>query len=117
MALFVVTYTHPNRAGWKKHLSAHLDWLVDGVETQRLRASGDTKITPIRSALLIVAAADKKSACDFIETDPFFVEGLVGEMTITEWDPLFGAFNADSQYAGKSPKEVAHAAHAKLSTT
>ncbi len=114
MSLYVVTYTHPDPAGWKEHLSPHLDWLVAGVESGLLRASGDTKQTPIRSALLIVAAPDRESAAAFIATDPFVIEGMVGAMTITPWDPLFGAFNGDSTYAGKTPPEVADAARAKL---
>jgi uncharacterized protein YciI len=106
MSLFVITYTHPDPAGWKKHLAAHLDWLVVGVESDRLRASGDTRQTPIRSALMVVAATDRESAAAFIATDPFVTEGLVGEMTITEWNPLFGAFNSDSDMAGKTAREV-----------
>ena len=114
MSLYVGTHTHPNPAGWKKHLSPHLDWLVAGVESGRLRTSGGTRQTPIRSALLVVAATDHESAAAFIATDPFVVEDLVGEMTIMEWNPLFGAFNGDSRYAGKTPREVAAAARAKL---
>ncbi len=106
MSFFVVTYTHPDPAGWKRHLSAHLDWLVAGVESGRLRASGDTRQTPIRSALL-VAAPDREAPAAFIATDPFVTEGLVGEMTITEWNPIFGAFNSDSELAGKTAREVA----------
>ena len=114
MSLFVITYTHPNPAGWTRHLPAHLDWLVAGMESGRLRASGDTRQTPIRSALLVVAATDHESAAAFIATDPFVTEGLVGEMTITEWNPVFGAFNSDSNLAGKTAREVAAFFRARL---
>lgn len=107
MSLYVITYTHPDPACWKKHISAHLDWLVAGVESGRLRASGDTSQTPIRSSLLIVAAPDRESACAFITTDAFVTEGLVGEMTITPWNPYFGALNSDSELPGKTAPEVA----------
>lgn len=114
MALFVVTYTHPNPAGWHQHLPAHLDWLVAGVESGLLRASGDTRQTPIRSALLVVAAADRPAAAAFLSTDPFVTEGQIGGMTITEWNPIFGVLNDDSDLAGKTPREVAEAARARF---
>ena len=75
MSLFVVTYTHPNPEGWLRHLPAHLEWLVAGVESGRLRASGDTRQTPIRSALLVIAAPDHGSASAFVATDPICARG------------------------------------------
>ncbi|MGA7808573.1 hypothetical protein [Bradyrhizobium sp.] len=33
--------------------------------------------------------------------DPFAVAGLIESLTITEWDPLFGAFAAES--SGRLP--------------
>ncbi|MES2440274.1 MAG: YciI family protein [Verrucomicrobiota bacterium] len=114
MPLFVVTFTHPDPVGWKQHLSDHLDWLVAGVESGRIRASGDTPQTPIRSALLIVSAADGESAAEFISTDPFVIKGQVGEMTITEWSPYFGALNNDSELAGMTAPEVASFIRSRL---
>lgn len=40
---------------------------------------------------------------DIIAGDPDAVEGLIHDMTIVEWDPIFDAFNADSSYAGRAP--------------
>ena len=110
-------YTHPDPAGWARHLPAHLDWLVAGVESGHLRASGDTRRSPIRSALLVVAATHHESAAAFIATDPFVTQGLVGEMTITEWNPVFGAFNSDSDLPGKTAREVAAVSSARLQQT
>lgn len=40
---------------------------------------------------------------DIIAGDPDAVEGLIHDMTIVKWGPIFGAFNADSSYAGRAP--------------
>ena len=31
-----------------------------------------------------------------VRADPFAIEGLIESLTIEEWDPLFGAFAAES---------------------
>ena len=70
MPFFVATYTHPNEEGWRRHLQPHLEWLVRVVESGRLRASGPCLGTPVRSAMLVVTAADDQAALDFLSTDP-----------------------------------------------
>ncbi len=92
MSFFVVTYTHPDEAGWNEHLGRHVDWLVNEVRTGRLKASGPVLDTPVRSAMLIIEAVDRDHLDAIIATDPFHSEGLIEDRTVTRWDPVFGAF-------------------------
>lgn len=103
MPLFVVTYTHPNEEGWREHLVPHIGWLQDQLKAGTLKASGPFNGVPTRSAMLIMAAESREALLSLIATDPFAEHGLIEDMTITEWDPIFGAFNADSTMAGRSP--------------
>lgn len=103
MALYVVTYNHPDAEGWAKHVMPHVQYLNDLLKRGVLRASGPFVGTPDRSAMLIIEATDQKALLEIIAEDPFAVEGLIHDMTISEWDPIFGAFNADSSYAGRQP--------------
>jgi len=90
MTTFVVTYTHPNEAGWQAHVGPHVEWLLTEVEAGRLRASGPFVGTPVRSAMLIIDVEDRAALDAMIAADPFHAEGLIEDMTVTEWDPIFG---------------------------
>lgn len=35
---------------------------------------------------------DREALDAMIATDPFHREGLIEDLTVTEWDPMFGAF-------------------------
>ena len=91
MTTSVVTYSHPDEAGWHEHLGPHLDWLAAELEAGRLRASGPFVGTDVRSAMLIIDVEDRSALDAMITTDPFHIAGLIEHMTITEWDPIFGA--------------------------
>ncbi len=67
MPIYAITYDHPDEEGWKQHLMPHIAWLKDRVQDGALLASG-----------------------------PFAIEGLIANMTVREWDPIFGAFNTHS---------------------
>ena len=103
MALYVVTFNHPDAEGWARHLMAHIRYLNALIEQGVLRASGPFVGDPDRTAMLIIEAADQKALLEIIGADPFAIEGLIHDMTVNEWDPIFGAFNADSSYAGRAP--------------
>lgn len=92
MTTYVVTYAHPDEDGWTMHVGPHVDWLVAHVEAGVLRASGPFIDTPVKSAMLIIDAPDRSALDAIIASDPFAIEGLIEDMTITEWDPMFGAF-------------------------
>ena len=96
MPLFVVTYTHPDEAGWQAQLMPHIEYLRALVDDGVLRASGPLPEAQIKSALLILAASDRAELDSIVARDPFAAHGLIADMTVREWDPIFGAFNADS---------------------
>lgn len=102
MAFFLVTMSHPDGEGWNTHLKAHIDYLQELVEQGKLRASGPLRGTPLRTGFLILLADNKAEAEAIIAQDPFAIEGLIEELTIVEWDPLFGAFEAESSRPRKS---------------
>ncbi|WP_213992891.1 YciI family protein [Sodalis sp. dw_96] len=96
MAFFIVTMTHPDGDGWKKHLHEHIDYLQKLVQQGVLRASGPVKNSPLRSGFLIFKAASRKEVELLIEKDPFSLARLIVSLSISEWDPLFGEFAAES---------------------
>lgn len=96
MSLFAVTYEHPDEDGWQQHLMPHVVWLQDRVTDGSLLASGPISDAAVKSALLIMSAPDKPSLESIIAEDPFAARGLISNMTIRAWDPIFGMFNDQS---------------------
>lgn len=96
MPLFAVTYSHPDDAGWQAQLMAHVAYLQDLLREGVLRASGPLPDRPVKAALLIIAAADRAELDAIVARDPFAEHGLIADMTVEQWDPIFGVFNADS---------------------
>jgi hypothetical protein len=93
MPIFVVTYEHPDNEGWQHHLMPHLTWLQQCIADGSLIASGPFRDSSVKSALLIMSAPDRATVESLIETDPFAIEGLIANMTIQVWDPIFGILN------------------------
>jgi uncharacterized protein YciI len=93
MAIFTVMMVHPDGEKWNEHLKPHVDYLLKILEDGKLKASGPLKGTKLRSGFLIISAADRAEVETIIANDPFAIEGLILELTITEWDPVFGAFH------------------------
>jgi uncharacterized protein len=111
MAFFIATMSHPDGDGWNRHLSAHVDYLKQLIAAGSLRASGPLIGSPLRSGFLIFTAPDLASVKALVAADPFALEKLIESLTINEWNPLFGAFAAESsgQLSGlssPSPMEV-----------
>jgi len=96
MKFYAVHFVHYDSEGWKDKLQSHLDYLKGLVEKGILRASGPLKGTPVRSGLLIFSAQSREEVIEAMNGDPFMTHGLVNEMTITEWDPVFGTFSSES---------------------
>ena len=96
MTLFVVTYSHPDEAGWNTHVLAHVLYLQELLKSGDLLASGPFVGGDVKSAMLIMSAANREELLELIAKDPFAIEGLIADMTVSEWDPLFGAFEGKS---------------------
>ena len=96
MTFYVVRFEHPDEQGWRAQLAAHLAWLRERVADGSVRASGPLVGAADRAALLVMAAADQAALEAVIATDPFAVHGLIENMTIAAWDPLFGAWASQS---------------------
>ena len=101
MPTFVVTYEHPNEDGWKEHLMPHITWLQAQLREGTLIASGPFSERTVRPAMLIMNALDRTSLDRLIATDPFAKQGLIANLTVKEWDPIFGAFNDRSSMPGR----------------
>ncbi|MFM9861990.1 MAG: YciI family protein [Micropepsaceae bacterium] len=91
MPLFVVTYTHPNEDGWNAQVLAHVHYFQELLKTGALLASGPFVGGPVKSAMLVMPAANREALLATIAKDPFAIHGLIEDMTVTEWDPIFGA--------------------------
>jgi uncharacterized protein YciI len=96
MPFFIVTMSHPDGDGWNRHLAAHVDYLRDLIAAGSLRTSGPLIGTPLRSGFLIFTVPDRTEVEALVAADPFAVENLIESLAISEWDPLFGAFAAES---------------------
>jgi hypothetical protein len=103
MAIFVVTYTHPDGDGWVRHLQEHVGFLMELLHEEVLRASGPLVGTPRQSAMLILSAPSREAVLELIERDPLKVHGQVTEVSVVEWDPIFGAFQEDSSAGEEGP--------------
>jgi uncharacterized protein len=104
MRFFIVTMSHPEGDGWNRYVAAHVQYLRELVAAGVLRASGPLRGTPLRSGFLIFTAPDRAAVETLVAGDPFAIEGLITALTVVEWDPLFGAFAAES--SGHLPGRV-----------
>lgn len=95
MAFFLVTMTHPDGEGWGRHVLPHVAFLKDMIAAGKVRASGPVKGLGKRAGFIIVTADSREEVEQMIAEDPFAVEGLIDELTILDWDPMFGAFADD----------------------
>jgi len=92
MKYFVVTYIHVDSIGWRKHLPTHVFYLYKLFKDGKLVISGPFVSTPHTSLMFILLADSQEKAFKLVKKDPLMIHGLVSEYTITEWNPVFGAF-------------------------
>ena len=96
MAFFLVTMTHPDGDGWGRHVVPHVNYLKGLIEAGKIRASGPVTGLGKRAGFIIMTVADREEAERLVAEDPFAIEGLIDELTILQWDPMFGAFSGES---------------------
>ena len=92
MPFFIVTLTHPDGEGWNDHLAPHAAYLADLVTRGVLKAAGPLQGTPKRAGFLIFSAPDREAVSALVDADPFAIHGVIETVSITAWDPVFGAF-------------------------
>lgn len=83
--------THPDGEGWGRHVAAHVAFLNGLIGAGQIRASGPVTGLGKRAGFIIMTVASADEARALIEQDPFAVEGLIDELTIVEWTPMFGS--------------------------
>ncbi len=96
MAFFLVTMTHPDGEGWGRHVVPHVGFLQSLIEAGKIRAPGPVTGLGKRAGFIIVTAKDREEVEQLIAQDPFAIEGLIDDLTILAWDPMFGAFADDT---------------------
>ena len=92
MAFFLVTMTHPDGDGWGQHVMAHVGFLQGLIEAGKIRASGPVTGLGKRAGFIVMTVDNREEAERLIAQDPFAIERLIDELTILEWNPMFGAF-------------------------
>jgi uncharacterized protein YciI len=103
---FVVTLVHRNVDLWKQHLDAHVNYLKSLLAKGILRASGPRTESRHPSGLIILMANDDAELRELLQADPFSVHGVNDEVTITEWNPVFGIFASESSGDAASLKTL-----------
>lgn len=101
MPLYVVRFHHPDEAGWQQQLMPHIAFLQQLLREGSLKASGPLPAARDKAALLLIEAPDRPALDAIIARDPFAEHGLIADMVVEEWDPLFGVFNALSSMPGQ----------------
>jgi uncharacterized protein YciI len=96
LAFFLVTMTHPGGDGWGQHVMAHVGFLQGLIEAGKIRASGPVTGLGKRAGFIVMTVENREEAERLIAQDPFAIEGLIDELTILAWDPMFGAFADDA---------------------
>ena len=83
---------HPDEAAWQQWVRPHVEWIKEQVDLGTVLASGPSVDTPFRQGLLVMQADDEAVLREVLRTDPFWPSGVIENPQITQWDPLFGAF-------------------------
>ena len=96
MTFFLVTMTHPDGEGWAHHVRAHVAYLQDLIAEGKIRASGPVQGLGKRAGFIIMTVTDRNEAQALVDGDLFAAEGLIDELTILEWTPMFGAFAGEA---------------------
>lgn len=81
MPVYLVRMEHPDGEGLGQHVAAHVLYLRRLIQEGSLLASGPLK------------GASRQEVDAMIAGDPFASEGLICDLRIEEWDPLFGCLS------------------------
>jgi len=85
--------THPDGEGWDLHVGAHVAFLKRLIDAGHILVSGPVSGLGKRAGFIIMTVGSVSEARDLIAQDPFALEGLIDELTILEWTPIFGSLS------------------------
>lgn len=93
MGTFAVTYSYSaaTSAGRDAHRPRHVEFLQEQFDGGRLVKSGPFGPGEDPGALLIIEADSKADAEALMDRDPFYLNGLVEQRSIRQWNVVFGA--------------------------
>ncbi|MBT2551062.1 hypothetical protein J7I85_22685 [Arthrobacter sp. ISL-65] len=93
METFAVTYAYSagSTAGRDEHRPRHVEFLQEQFDNGRLVKSGPFGPDEDPGALLIIEAASKADVEALMDQDPFYLNGLVEQRSIRQWNIVFGA--------------------------
>lgn len=91
MPLFAVTYRYDPAQTEDREANKpdHRKWLSEQVDAGSVRTVGP--FVDGSGALLLVEAGSDDDARALVNADPHCLRGLVAEITVREWMPVFGA--------------------------
>ncbi|MDX2355580.1 YciI family protein [Dietzia sp. PP-33] len=90
MPLFAVSYRYEAAQTDDREANkpAHRGWLSAQVDAGTIRTVGP--FTDGSGALLVVESDDVDAARALVADDPHCLRGMVSEITVREWKPVFG---------------------------
>ncbi|WP_210602835.1 YciI family protein [Brevibacterium oceani] len=103
MSIFIVRLEHPDEAGWQEWVGPHVEWVREHVAAGTIIASGPSVGTDIRQGWLVMRAVDEPELRQYLASDPFWQHGIVENLLIVEWDPIFGELDRLSSSPGGVP--------------
>jgi uncharacterized protein len=91
METFAVTYAYSanTSAGRDEHRPRHVEFLREQFNDGRLVKSGPFGPQEDPGALLIIDADSKADAEALMDRDPFYLNGLVEQRSIRQWNVVF----------------------------
>jgi uncharacterized protein YciI len=93
MGTFAVTYAYAanSSAGRDEHRPRHVEFLQEQFDDGTLVKSGPFGPEEEPGALLIIEADSKADVEALMNQDPFYLNGLVEQRSIRQWNIVFGA--------------------------
>ena len=91
MTVFAVTYRYTNDVATRDTFrTEHRDYLRGLADQNILLVSGPFGATEQPGALLLFRATSKAEVEAHVRADPFTTEGVIGNFTVLEWEPVVG---------------------------
>lgn len=99
MKYFIVRYLHTDLEGWQKYLVPHIQYIGEHLKAGDLIISGPIQDFPEgkKEAILVFRVEDRDALQVQIEKDPYWIEGLVADYQVNEWNPMFGLLGASAE--------------------